>query len=42
MIIDLPQAVNAAGNNHASSMLQRDTDNITTYFRRFAPTLAST
>ena len=41
VIIDLPQAVNAAGNNNAASMLQRDADNITTYFSRFAPTLAS-
>jgi RIO kinase 1 len=42
VIIDLPQAVNAAGNNNAASMLQRDADNITTYFSRFAPTLSST
>ena len=42
VIIDLPQAVNAAGNNNAATMLQRDADNITTYFSRFAPTLAST
>ena len=42
VIIDLPQAVNAAGNNNAASMLQRDADNITSYFSRFAPTLAST
>ncbi|MDQ2918052.1 MAG: serine protein kinase RIO [Pseudomonadota bacterium] len=42
VIIDLPQAVNAAGNNGAASMLQRDVDNITTYFNRFAPALAST
>jgi RIO kinase 1 len=42
VIIDLPQAVNAAGNNNAASMLQRDADNITTYFSRFAPTLGST
>ena len=42
VIIDLPQAVNAAGNNNAASMLQRDADNITTYCSRFAPTLAST
>src|SRR2546423_11088 len=42
VIIDLPQAVNAAGNNNAASMLQRDADNITTYFSRFAPALAST
>jgi RIO kinase 1 len=42
VIIDLPQAVDAAGNNNAASMLARDADNITTYFSRFAPELAST
>ena len=42
VIIDLPQAVNAAGNNNASAMLRRDADNITRYFSRFAPALAST
>ena len=42
VIIDLPQAVDVAGNNNAASMLQRDVENITTYFSRFAPTLAST
>lgn len=42
VIIDLPQAVNAAGNNNAAAMLQRDADNITTYFSRFAPALATT
>jgi RIO kinase 1 len=42
VIIDLPQAVNAAGNNNAASMLQRDADNITTYFSRFAPMLMAT
>jgi len=42
VIIDLPQAVDAAGNNSAASMLQRDVDNITEYFSRFAPALAST
>ena len=41
VIIDLPQAVNAAGNNNAASMLQRDVDNITTYFSRFVPALVS-
>ena len=41
VIIDLPQAVNAAGNNSAAGMLLRDADNITTYCSRFAPTLAS-
>jgi RIO kinase 1 len=42
VIIDLPQAVNAAGNNNAATMLQRDADNITSYFSRFAPALATT
>ncbi len=42
VIIDLPQAVNAAGNNNARSMLERDVDNITAYFGRFAPELLST
>jgi len=39
VIIDLPQAVNAAGNNNARSMLERDVENITAYFGRFAPEL---
>ena len=42
VIIDLPQAVNAAGNNSAKSMLQRDVDNITQYYAQFAPQLADT
>ena len=42
VIIDLPQAVDAAGNNNAAAMLQRDVANITTYFSRFAPSLGST
>jgi len=42
VIIDLPQAVDAAGNNHASSMLERDVGNLTTYFGRFAPELLAT
>jgi RIO kinase 1 len=42
VIIDLPQAVDAAGNNNAASMLKRDVANITTYFSRFAPALAAT
>ncbi|MGB7324256.1 MAG: PA4780 family RIO1-like protein kinase [Rubripirellula sp.] len=40
VIIDLPQVVNAAGNNHAKRMLQRDVDNITTYYAQYAPALA--
>jgi RIO kinase 1 len=42
VIIDLPQAVNASGNNNARSMLERDVENITSYFGRFAPELIST
>ena len=42
VIIDLPQAVDAAGNNHARSMLERDVRNLTNYFGRFAPELLST
>lgn len=39
VIIDLPQAVNAAGNNNAQRMLVRDVDNMARYFGRFAPEL---
>jgi len=39
VIIDLPQAVDAAGNNHASRMLLRDIDNLRTFFGRYAPEL---
>ena len=42
VIIDLPQAVDAAGNNHAKSMLERDVLNLTTFFGRFAPELLVT
>jgi len=42
VIIDLPQAVDAAGNAHASSMLERDVGNLTRYFGRFAPELLRT
>lgn len=42
VIIDLPQAVDAAGNNHAASMLERDVANLRNYFGRFAPDLLST
>jgi len=41
-IIDLPQAVDAAANNHAFSMLQRDVSNMAHYFGRFAPELKAT
>ena len=39
VIIDLPQAVDAAGNNEAASMLERDVNNLASYFGRFAPQL---
>jgi RIO kinase 1 len=39
VIIDLPQAVNAAGNNSAKAMLERDVANLATYFGQFAPEL---
>jgi len=42
VIIDLPQAVDAAGNNSAQAMLERDVDNLTAYFGRFAPELRTT
>ncbi len=42
VIIDLPQAVDAAGNNHACRMLLRDVDNLRDYFGRYAPELLLT
>ncbi len=42
VIIDLPQAVDAAGNNHAKAMLERDVNNLATYFGQFAPALKNT
>lgn len=42
VIIDLPQAVDAAGNNHAKAMLARDVNNLTAFFGQFAPALLST
>jgi RIO kinase 1 len=42
VIIDLPQAVDAAGNNHASRMLLRDVANLRNFFGRFAPDLLKT
>jgi RIO kinase 1 len=42
VIIDLPQAVDAAGNNHAKSMLERDVGNLTNYFGQYAPSLLTT
>jgi RIO kinase 1 len=42
VIIDLPQAVNAAGNNNAHAMLERDVGNMTAYYGLFAPQLLAT
>jgi RIO kinase 1 len=42
VIIDLPQAVNAAANNNAFEMLKRDVRNITDYYAEFAPELKQT
>lgn len=42
VIIDLPQAVNAAGNNNAYAMLERDVRNMNQYYGQFAPQLLHT
>ncbi len=42
VIIDLPQAIDAAGNNHAARMLLRDVDNLRNFFGRFTPELLHT
>jgi RIO kinase 1 len=42
VIIDLPQAVDAAGNNHASRMLLRDVANLRAFFGQSAPELVGT
>ncbi|SCY00685.1 RIO1 family regulatory kinase/ATPase, partial [Nitrosospira sp. Nsp13] len=42
VIIDLPQAIDAAANNNACGMLVRDMDNLAAYFGRFAPELLTT
>lgn len=42
VIIDLPQAVDAAGNNEARAMLLRDVQNLAVYFGQFAPDLLAT
>lgn len=39
VIIDLPQAVDAAGNHHAQRMLLRDVANLRDFFGQFAPEL---
>jgi len=42
VIIDLPQAVNAAGNNGALAILERDVNNLRGTLGRFAPELLAT
>jgi RIO kinase 1 len=42
VIIDLPQVVNAAGNNGALAMLERDVNNLRATLGRFAPELLHT
>ncbi|MFZ5723905.1 MAG: PA4780 family RIO1-like protein kinase [Pseudomonadota bacterium] len=39
VIIDLPQAVDAAANNHAQAMLARDVENLAHFFGQYAPEL---
>ena len=41
VIIDLPQAVDAAANNNAREMLERDVNNLKDYFGQFASDLLS-
>ncbi len=42
VIIDLPQAVNAAANNNAQAMFARDVNNMRRYYGEFAPSLLNT
>jgi RIO kinase 1 len=42
VIIDLPQVVNAAANNHAEYLLARDVNKITTYYGLYAPEILDT
>ena len=42
VIIDLPQAVDAAANNHSQAMLERDVNNISQYYGKYAPELIDT
>lgn len=42
VIIDLPQAIDAAANNNAPRMLERDVANLALYFGQFAPELLMT
>ncbi|MDG1664022.1 MAG: YrbL family protein [Pseudomonadales bacterium] len=39
VVIDLPQAVNAAANNQAKGMLARDVNNMSRYYGQYAPEL---
>ena len=39
VIIDMPQAVNAAANNNAESMFLRDVENMKNYYGQYAPEL---
>jgi len=42
VIIDVPQAIDAAGNSNAAEMFARDVNNLRAYFSAFAPALADT
>lgn len=42
VIIDLPQAVNAAANNNAKSMFARDVNNMRRYYGQYSPALLNT
>lgn len=42
VIIDLPQVINAAGNNNAARFFARDVNNITAYYGLYAPELLTT
>ncbi|MEH6452279.1 MAG: PA4780 family RIO1-like protein kinase [Psychromonas sp.] len=42
VIIDLPQAVDAAANNNAKRMFLRDVNNMRSYYSQFAPQLSNT
>jgi len=42
VIIDLPQAIDAAGNNNAGRLFARDVDNLAAYFGQFASELLTT
>ena len=42
VVIDFPQVVNAAGNQQALALFNRDVKNMTDYYAQFAPELAQT